>query len=170
MISFFSSLLLHAVEACIFLLLFQVPARFRWVVEQTLKEFFKAIMAGKDLDPNRESLKIYDRIRAREGPMPNGGKAPICLFHHVRNDCKRDPCDWCHDKGFTISESDKKACLAEMEIAFPKRKPGTKGKGKRGRSASPFVPTKDKDGKEHCMLFRAGKCERGDSCRFSHKD
>ena len=42
----------------------QVPPRFSWVVEQTLKEFFKSIMAGKDLDPSwkKQIYKIIARL------------------------------------------------------------------------------------------------------------
>ena len=43
---------------------FQVPARFRWVVESTLKEFFKSIQAGKDVDPSwkKQIYKIIARL------------------------------------------------------------------------------------------------------------
>ena len=42
----------------------QVPIRFRWVVEQTLREFFKAIQVGKDVDPSwkKQIYKIIARL------------------------------------------------------------------------------------------------------------
>lgn len=42
----------------------QVPVRFRWVIEQTLREFFKAIQIGKDVDPSwkKQIYKVIARL------------------------------------------------------------------------------------------------------------
>ena len=56
----------------------QVPHRFRWVVEQTLKEFFKAIQAGKDLDPSWKK-QIYKIIARLDDYVPEYFKSQAFL-------------------------------------------------------------------------------------------
>ena len=59
-------------------LVLQVPHRFRWVVEQTLKEFFKAIQAGKDLDPSWKK-QIYKIIARLDDYVPEYFKSQAFL-------------------------------------------------------------------------------------------
>jgi hypothetical protein len=42
----------------------KVPHRFRWVVEQTLREFFKSVLAGRDVDPSwkKQIYKVIARL------------------------------------------------------------------------------------------------------------
>merc|ERR1711963_735007 len=47
----------------------EVPHRFRWVIEQTLKEFFKSVTAGKDIDPSWKK-QIYKIIARYDEPIP----------------------------------------------------------------------------------------------------
>lgn len=56
----------------------QVPSHFRFVVEQTLKEFFKAIQGGKD---NEQSWKksIYKVIAKLDDAVPDYFKTPNFL-------------------------------------------------------------------------------------------
>lgn len=56
----------------------QVPSNFRFVVEQTLREFFKAIQGGKD---NEQSWKksIYKIISRLDDPVPEYFKSPNFL-------------------------------------------------------------------------------------------
>ena len=56
----------------------QVPHRFRWVVEQTLKEFFKSIQAGKDLDPSWKK-QIYKIIARLDDYVPEYFKSQAFL-------------------------------------------------------------------------------------------
>lgn len=45
-------------------LVLKVPNRFRWVVEQTLREFYKAVQVGKDSDPSwkKQIYKVISRL------------------------------------------------------------------------------------------------------------
>ena len=59
-------------------LIYQVPHRFRWVVEQTLKEFFKSIQAGKDMDPSWKK-QIYKIIARLDDYVPEYFKSQAFL-------------------------------------------------------------------------------------------
>ena len=48
----------------------QVPSRFRWVVEQTLREFFKSVQLGKDMDPSWKK-QIYKVIARLDDYVPD---------------------------------------------------------------------------------------------------
>ena len=57
---------------------YQVPARFRWVIEQTLREFYKAIQLGKDVDPSWKK-QIYKVIARLDDYVPEYFKAQAFL-------------------------------------------------------------------------------------------
>lgn len=57
---------------------FQVPSNFRYVVEQTLKEFFKAIQGGKDTEQSWKK-SIYKVISRLDDPVPEYFKSPNFL-------------------------------------------------------------------------------------------
>lgn len=57
---------------------FQVPSNFRFVVEQTLKEFFKAIQGGKDTEQSWKK-SIYKVISRLDDPVPEYFKTPNFL-------------------------------------------------------------------------------------------
>jgi len=42
----------------------KVPPRFRWVIEQTLREFFRAVQQGRDADPSwkKQIYKVIARL------------------------------------------------------------------------------------------------------------
>ncbi|KAK7595436.1 hypothetical protein V9T40_013261 [Parthenolecanium corni] len=56
----------------------EVPSNFRYVVEQTLKEFFKAIQMGKDQDQSWKK-PIYKVIGRLDDPVPEYFKSPNFL-------------------------------------------------------------------------------------------
>ncbi|XP_063985663.1 homeobox protein prospero isoform X4 [Diachasmimorpha longicaudata] len=56
----------------------QVPGNFRYVVEQTLKEFFKAIQGGKDSEQSWKKA-IYKVISRLDDPVPEYFKSPNFL-------------------------------------------------------------------------------------------
>ncbi|EZA59916.1 Homeobox protein prospero [Ooceraea biroi] len=56
----------------------QVPSNFRYVVEQTLKEFFKAIQGGKDTEQSWKK-SIYKVISRLDDPVPEYFKSPNFL-------------------------------------------------------------------------------------------
>lgn len=56
----------------------QVPQNFRYVVEQTLKEFFKAIQSGKDTEQSWKK-SIYKIISRLDDPVPEYFKSPNFL-------------------------------------------------------------------------------------------
>ncbi|XP_033228612.1 homeobox protein prospero isoform X2 [Belonocnema kinseyi] len=56
----------------------QVPGNFRYVVEQTLKEFFKAIQGGKDSEQSWKK-SIYKVISRLDDPVPEYFKSPNFL-------------------------------------------------------------------------------------------
>lgn len=56
----------------------QVPGNFRFVVEQTLKEFFKAIQGGKDTEQSWKK-SIYKIISRMDDPVPEYFKSPNFL-------------------------------------------------------------------------------------------
>lgn len=56
----------------------QVPSNFRYVVEQTLKEFFKAIQGGKDTEQSWKK-SIYKVISRLDDPVPEYFKTPNFL-------------------------------------------------------------------------------------------
>ena len=56
----------------------KVPSRFRWVVEQTLREFFKSIQLGKDLDPSWKK-QIYKVIARLDDYVPDYFKTQTFL-------------------------------------------------------------------------------------------
>jgi len=60
------------------ILLFQVPSNFRFVVEQTLREFFKAIQGGKDSEQSWKK-SIYKIISRLDDPVPEYFKSPNFL-------------------------------------------------------------------------------------------
>ncbi|XP_057337419.1 homeobox protein prospero isoform X2 [Microplitis mediator] len=56
----------------------EVPGNFRYVVEQTLKEFFKAIQGGKDSEQSWKKA-IYKVISRLDDPVPEYFKSPNFL-------------------------------------------------------------------------------------------
>lgn len=58
--------------------LLQVPNNFRYVVEQTLREFFKSIQEGKDKDQSWKK-PIYKIISRMDDPVPEHFKSPTFL-------------------------------------------------------------------------------------------
>ena len=56
----------------------QVPDRFLEVAEVTLREFFNAIVAGKDVDPSWKKA-IYKVICKLDSEVPEIFKSPNCL-------------------------------------------------------------------------------------------
>jgi len=56
----------------------QVPSNFRFVVEQTLREFFKAIQGGKDSEQSWKK-SIYKIISRLDDPVPEYFKSPNFL-------------------------------------------------------------------------------------------
>lgn len=58
--------------------LLQVPSNFRFVVEQTLREFFKAIQGGKDSEQSWKK-SIYKIISRLDDPVPEYFKSPNFL-------------------------------------------------------------------------------------------
>lgn len=61
-----------------YLLSFQVPENFRFVVEQTLREFFKSILAGKDQEQSWKKA-IYKIIARLDDNVPEYFKSPNFL-------------------------------------------------------------------------------------------
>lgn len=61
-----------------FLFLLQVPERFLEVAQVTLREFFNAIVAGKDADPSWKKA-IYKVICKLDSEVPEVFKSPNCL-------------------------------------------------------------------------------------------
>ena len=59
-------------------ILLKVPSRFRWVVEQTLREFFKAVQLGKDMDPSWKK-QIYKVIARLDDYVPDYFKSQTFL-------------------------------------------------------------------------------------------
>lgn len=57
---------------------FQVPPNFRYVVEQTLREFFRAIQGGKDAEQSWKK-SIYKVISRLDDPVPEYFKSPNFL-------------------------------------------------------------------------------------------
>uniref|UniRef100_A0AAZ3QNY9 Prospero domain-containing protein n=1 Tax=Oncorhynchus tshawytscha TaxID=74940 RepID=A0AAZ3QNY9_ONCTS len=57
---------------------FEVPERFLEVAQITLREFFNAIVAGKDVDPSWKKA-IYKVICKLDSEMPEVFKSPNCL-------------------------------------------------------------------------------------------
>ncbi|XP_035006110.1 prospero homeobox protein 1a [Hippoglossus stenolepis] len=57
---------------------FEVPERFLEVSQVTLREFFNAIVAGKDADPSWKKA-IYKVICKLDGEVPDVFKSPNCL-------------------------------------------------------------------------------------------
>lgn len=60
------------------LLCLKVPDRFLEVAEVTLREFFNAIVAGKDVDPSWKKA-IYKVICKLDSEVPEVFKSPNCL-------------------------------------------------------------------------------------------
>lgn len=56
----------------------KVPDRFLEVAEVTLREFFNAIVAGKDVDPSWKKA-IYKVICKLDSEVPEVFKSPNCL-------------------------------------------------------------------------------------------
>ena len=56
----------------------QVPERFKWVVEQTFREFFKSVQIGKDGDPSWKK-QIYKVIARLDGYVPEFFKSRTFL-------------------------------------------------------------------------------------------
>jgi len=71
---FFLSSLIHF----LFPFLPQVPDRFLEVAQVTLREFFNAIVAGKDADPSWKKA-IYKVICKLDSEVPDVFKSPNCL-------------------------------------------------------------------------------------------
>ncbi|MEQ2303251.1 Prospero homeobox protein 1 [Ameca splendens] len=57
---------------------FEVPDRFLEVAQVTLREFFNAIVAGKDADPSWKKA-IYKVICKLDSDVPEVFKSPNCL-------------------------------------------------------------------------------------------
>ena len=58
-----------------FIYVFQVPESFLTVVEQTLREFFKAVQAGKDAEQSWKKA-IYKVIARMDDQIPEYFKSP----------------------------------------------------------------------------------------------
>ena len=58
--------------------LLQVPSHFRFVVEQTLKEFFKSVQQGKDSEQSWKKA-IYKIIARLDDQVPEYFKSPTFL-------------------------------------------------------------------------------------------
>ena len=56
----------------------QVPERFKWVVEQTFREFFKSVQVGKDGDPSWKK-QIYKVIARLDDYVPEFFKSRTFL-------------------------------------------------------------------------------------------
>lgn len=56
----------------------QVPQNFRFVVESTLREFFRAIQGGKDTEQSWKK-SIYKIISRMDDPVPEYFKSPNFL-------------------------------------------------------------------------------------------
>ena len=56
----------------------QVPDRFKWVVEQTFREFFKSVQVGKDGDPSWKK-QIYKVIARLDDYVPEFFKSRTFL-------------------------------------------------------------------------------------------
>ncbi|KAG8226812.1 hypothetical protein J437_LFUL018649 [Ladona fulva] len=56
----------------------EVPSNFRYVVEQTLREFYKAIQGGKDSEQSWKK-SIYKIISRLDDPVPEYFKSPNFL-------------------------------------------------------------------------------------------
>lgn len=56
----------------------QVPQNFRYVVEQTLREFYKSISTGKDTEQSWKK-SIYKIISRLDDPVPEYFKSPNFL-------------------------------------------------------------------------------------------
>ena len=56
----------------------QVPVNFRYVVEQTLREFYKSIQGGKDTEQSWKK-SIYKIISRLDDPVPEYFKSPNFL-------------------------------------------------------------------------------------------
>nr|CAD7575542.1 unnamed protein product [Timema californicum] len=69
---------LHPSASHLTLLQLQVPSNFRYVVEQTLREFFKAIQGGKDTEQSWKK-SIYKIISRLDDPVPEYFKSPNFL-------------------------------------------------------------------------------------------
>uniref|UniRef100_A0A4W5RQ81 Prospero homeobox 1a n=1 Tax=Hucho hucho TaxID=62062 RepID=A0A4W5RQ81_9TELE len=63
---------------CLLSVLVQVPERFLEVAQITLREFFNAIVAGKDVDPSWKKA-IYKVICKLDSDVPEVFKSPNCL-------------------------------------------------------------------------------------------
>lgn len=59
-------------------IIFQVPPNFRYVIEQTLREFFRAIQGGKDAEQSWKK-SIYKVISRLDDPVPEYFKSPNFL-------------------------------------------------------------------------------------------
>ncbi|XP_062407473.1 prospero homeobox protein 1-like [Sardina pilchardus] len=57
---------------------FEVPERFLEVAQITMREFFNAIVAGKDVDPSWKKA-IYKVICKLDAEVPDVFKSPNCL-------------------------------------------------------------------------------------------
>uniref|UniRef100_A0A915KHQ0 Prospero domain-containing protein n=1 Tax=Romanomermis culicivorax TaxID=13658 RepID=A0A915KHQ0_ROMCU len=55
-----------------------VPPKFRFVVEETLKQFFGAIQEGRDVEPSWKKT-IYKIIARHDEPIPEYFKSPNFL-------------------------------------------------------------------------------------------
>ena len=62
----------------------QVPERFLEVAQVTLREFFLAIVAGKDVDPSWKKA-IYKVICKLDSDVPDVFKSPGCLQELLRD-------------------------------------------------------------------------------------
>lgn len=61
-----------------FMFAFQVPSNFSFIVEQSLREFFKAIVAGKDTEQSWKK-SIYKVIARLDDSVPDYFKFPNFL-------------------------------------------------------------------------------------------
>ena len=118
-------------------------------------------------------MKKFNELWNRQGKHGTHGTARMCLFHFIRGNCNKDKCDFSHDPSLKITGKEKADAVIEMDIRFPKPDKG-KGKAKPkakagGRAATPIVNTYDANGDIHCRKFKAGTCDKGDQCTWSHK-
>lgn len=77
--SLFPDNILYKLSFLIFIYyVIQVPSNFRFVVEQTLREFFKAIQEGRDAEQSWKK-SIYKIISRLDDPVPEYFKSPNFL-------------------------------------------------------------------------------------------
>ena len=73
-----ASLYLWDFDSTVNFIFLKVPSRFRWVAEQALREFYKAIQLGRDADPSWKK-QIYKVIARMDDYVPEFFKTQAFL-------------------------------------------------------------------------------------------